>query len=720
MNKFIKKAPVLAANQDGGERQKAEAATKTMPTQEPPVNHIAHGPNLTEGARYALEYAGLGRLVFPCRALDKRPVADMTWRTLATTDRETILAWAEQYPGCNWAMDAGRSGLCVLDVDNKTKRDGDETLSTLTFEHDIDLEQDTFTVATPNNGRHLYFSGTCKSTQKLNLPDPKMKGIETKSVGGYVLIPGSRFLVNGVVKTYQVVNEKPVLPVPDALLDMAGQPGDAPSTDPGERLEAEAVALENADNDVSIAWAASFLAEVAEEATYGSRNPTVFQVTCRLRDHGITESTAVALMESIYNPHRVHPPLESAELRFTIRNAYTYSSGTFGAKAPDFGDIPWEHPLLRESSPAKFGDSFCMKDLDGKTAPPREWVIRGWLPLGEVTSLYGDGGQGKSTLALQLAVSIVSGEPFLGLEIERQIKVLAVMCEDTRDEIHRRYSALRSSPGYVMAEYNGEDLNAWSLRGIEESPALVMQSRDGKVSRGGFYRALDARLSTMGTGPKLLILDTLADFYDGSEIDRREVNQFIKIVLGGLAMQHNLTVLILAHPSESGKRSGTNTSGSTAWNNSVRSRWTLAPLPGSDLRVLTRVKSNYAKAGERIALEWSRGAFQNTCVDWELEEKRLALTTKGTVSVERVCEVLKRMGGSCDSKAALEKALSDSHGVAERTTRDWITKAAAVGRITENPTVIEGKTKTRLMLTTEVGGGNHLGVEMSPPPGATP
>ena len=66
-------------------------------------------------------------------------------------------------------------------------------------------------------------------------------------------------------------------------------------------------------------------------------------------------------------------------------------------------------------------------------------------------------------------------------------------------------------------------------------------------------------------------LDTLADVFAGNENARQEARQFIGL-LRGLAIEHDLAVVPLAHPSLSGMTSGTGTSGSTALLDSVRAR----------------------------------------------------------------------------------------------------------------------------------------------------
>ncbi len=70
-------------------------------------------------------------------------------------------------------------------------------------------------------------------------------------------------------------------------------------------------------------------------------------------------------------------------------------------------------------------------------------------------------------------------------------------------------------------------------------------------------------------------------------------------MLRDLAIDHDCAVLLLSHPSLTGLNSGTGTSGSTAWNNSVRSRLYLQAT-SPDTRTLKVVKANHGKVGDEI------------------------------------------------------------------------------------------------------------------------
>jgi RecA-family ATPase len=57
----------------------------------------------------------------------------------------------------------------------------------------------------------------------------------------------------------------------------------------------------------------------------------------------------------------------------------------------------------------KFARIINPADWQGIEIPERQWIVPDYTPAGSVTLLSGDGGQGKSLIALQLAVSRALG-----------------------------------------------------------------------------------------------------------------------------------------------------------------------------------------------------------------------------------------------------------------------------------------------------------------------
>jgi RecA-family ATPase len=252
---------------------------------------------------------------------------------------------------------------------------------------------------------------------------------------------------------------------------------------------------------------------------------------------------------------------------------------------------------------------FSAASLAGRPLPPREWAVPDLIPFDTVTMLSGDGGVGKSLLAAQLAVAVASDAEWLGLKPACG-PVVFVSAEDDSDELHRRFAAIAESEGIDLASVH--DLHIVPLAG-RDAVMGATEGRNSAVKETAVWRSLVRLVERVK--PYLVIVDTLADVFAGNEISRTEARQFIG-QLRGLAIEQALAVLLLAHPSLSGMASGTGTSGSTAWSNSVRSRLYLETVKDDDgaegdpdLRMLTTKKANYGARGGEIKMRWTEGRF---------------------------------------------------------------------------------------------------------------
>ena len=267
--------------------------------------------------------------------------------------------------------------------------------------------------------------------------------------------------------------------------------------------------------------------------------------------------------------------------------------------------------------------------LQGLAVPERRWLWENWIPLRAVTVLSGDGGTGKSLLALQLATACATDRLFLGQKV-MPCKVLVIACEDERDELHRRQSQINTAAGIEMGDLENV---IWVPRaGLEN--VMMSFPGDGVGQTTPFYDQILQKAKDIGA--QLVVLDTAADLFGGNENIRPQVRQFIN-ALTRLALAIDGAVLLLAHPSQSGRASGTGESGSTAWHNSVRARaYFMRPTPekgepeDKDARILSRQKSNYAQAGATIPVRYSDGVFVATGDEsfaddaWTLDRKASA------------------------------------------------------------------------------------------------
>lgn len=286
------------------------------------------------------------------------------------------------------------------------------------------------------------------------------------------------------------------------------------------------------------------------------------------------------------------PTLESAVAAFAKKKPVTVNQPHL--PTADLSDEPFAAITLR-------GDP-----------PPRKWIVPDWLPQGHVTSLYGDGGTGKSLLGQQLANAVATGQPWLGLPVT-QGPALFVFAEDDKDEIWRRQHGIEAANGMLIKSPGCglENLHLWPRVGFDN----MLQVFDAKKMVSAltpFYERLAHKIEAIQ--PILVGLDTAADMFGGEENVRVQVNHFIKATLGALCVRYGCTIVLFAHPSAAGLANKRGDGGSTAWNNSVRSRWYLTKPDGgsADERVLSRMKANYAKAGEdqKIDLVWDEGVFK--------------------------------------------------------------------------------------------------------------
>jgi RecA-family ATPase len=253
--------------------------------------------------------------------------------------------------------------------------------------------------------------------------------------------------------------------------------------------------------------------------------------------------------------------------------------------------------------------------LDGRPVPEREWLVEGLIPARAVTMINGDGGIGKSLLAMQLMTCCALDRPWLGKETAH-VKAMGVFCEDEEDELHHRQDAINRHYGCTFADLGD---CRWLSRVGNENTLVEFLTRytDGEKRDDFEETYLVAHITNAAKefGAQLLVLDSLHDLFSGNENDRRQARQFIQI-LREIAIAISGAVVLLAHPSMSGIQSGTGAAGSTAWNNAVRSRLYLtkpsltAEQPEDrDARALRKMKANYSSIGDEILVRYKEGAF---------------------------------------------------------------------------------------------------------------
>ena len=218
----------------------------------------------------------------------------------------------------------------------------------------------------------------------------------------------------------------------------------------------------------------------------------------------------------------------------------------------------------------------------GKVRDERKWIINDWMPEGSIGMLVGQGGSGKSSLILQLASALSSGnKDWMQLHADQNeqirqinrtnykkpIKIVFCSYEDEIEEVDRRFQKI--SKTYEFATKINDNFYCidctnlgaiWkpSAQGSQHISTLASQTRAGdRIQK--FCEKL---------GAKLLIIDPLAAAYGSEENSRALVRDFMTFWLSW-ARKNKCTVLFISHEPKN-VHEDFKISGSTDWHSASR------------------------------------------------------------------------------------------------------------------------------------------------------
>lgn len=269
--------------------------------------------------------------------------------------------------------------------------------------------------------------------------------------------------------------------------------------------------------------------------------------------------------------------------------------------------------VIRKIGPLALGPGDGLIDpvaWDGKPIPGRKWIVSGLIPSNTVTLLTGNGGEGKSLLALQLLKCARTGTAWLGRGVQ-QVRAMGIFCEDDEDELMRRSEGVLTPDGLHFYDLDG--LTFFDRDGLD-SLLYEAQFNDPIGRTTAFFERVWE--TVRADGAELLVLDSLYNFFGGNENVRGQVNHFIG-ELKRLGRKLGCAIVLVGHPSRAGMGpGGDGTAGNTAWHNSVRSRLYLhrKKHPSGDPEkkgplVLEHMKANYGQALDVIEVEYDSGRF---------------------------------------------------------------------------------------------------------------
>ena len=208
-----------------------------------------------------------------------------------------------------------------------------------------------------------------------------------------------------------------------------------------------------------------------------------------------------------------------------------------------------------------------------------QWLWYPYIPLGKLTVIQGDPGEGKTTFVLAVIAALTKGEALPEREPLDPVNILYQTAEDgLADTIRPRLDALGADCSRVLV--------------IDES------KRELSLSDERIRQAMEE------TGAKLLVLDPL-QAYLGAEVDMHRANEVRPILkrLGAVAEQMGCAVILIRHLNKmQGQKSGHRGMGSVDFQAAARSVLLVGRTKEDpQLRIVVPDKSSLAPEGESIA-----------------------------------------------------------------------------------------------------------------------
>lgn len=445
------------------------------------------------------------------------------------------------------------------------------------------------------------------------------------------------------------------------------------------------------------------------------RYQSMLKLSARWAARGMAEDDIAAALEALFGDgssingdgidlrQRIPAIARSAAAKFgeTRRSYYEPEESPPNDAPPPWLDSPDDHPPpdIEEApeeppAPKILDKRISWATLATQTPPERSWAIKGWLGMGHVTLLAGPPGSGKTAFCQMLASGLAIGADVLD-NVPQKRSVLFWAGEDDRDELWRRQTAIAR---WMNSRLHDFDERLVMLPLDQEDLTLVGSTRDGLVPTP---RLLELREQIGDLKAEVVFIDSVARTFGGNENDRHEVTKFIA-ALQYAAAPTGAAICLIGHPA---KGAGSEFSGSTAWEASVRARLYFGfqmpdrkdddePVdPASPIRYVAKRKTNYSTRDWR-QVKWADGVMTVQAPEpgqtlTRSARSKAALADEVIYLVRRLKTIGIEASHSTHATNYLPKAAKTAGLVTdtltEREIRDGLAECLAKGRIKVGP-----------------------------------
>jgi AAA domain/Bifunctional DNA primase/polymerase, N-terminal len=416
----------------------------------------------------------------------KRPAAGMLWRTASSRDPGQVARWAQAFPGHRWAIDCGKSGVVVADLDEGEKhgrqREGRASWAALGLD-----TADAAEVRTPGGGSHLFYAEPSGAVVGVNNTGAVGRDIDIRGLGGYVLAYGLPPAVDALPALPGVVIER----------IRAGRSQDQSRETAGETgagLDGTGDPFSGPSRGFSREEAGRYVGEALDRlraAQPGGRNHAL-NATAMQVGHFVPafwpEATVVERLTAIAEAIG----LGAAEARATIASGLAAGmrepyeprgksdapsvEGADGAEGLDAADL-----LLAEMLDTEGLDEI------GDLRP----LVKGWLSRNTVARINGKSTHGKSFIALDLAAHVGAGIDWRGAKVTQGtvVYIIAEGAEGFRKRVRAwekwhgvRMRHVRFLPRPIQITGSEWAILVEACRRIE--PALIVLDTQARVTTG--------------------------------------------------------------------------------------------------------------------------------------------------------------------------------------------------------------------------------------------
>lgn len=495
---------------------------------------------------WALWYASLGMAVFPIWPRTKSPRTTNGFKD-ATTDPAQIEAWWNEQPyNIGIATGAMSGGLVIIDLDINEEKGINGYLVLKEWQLEHGTLPDTVQSITGRGGYHLLYRDTRPWNNRVGVRE----GVDIRGEGGYIVAPPSIHPNGKRYEWEQDPQEFTIAAVDQVVFDFICS---APKS------------LENRQRF-----------EAPEEIPEGSRTDTLFKMVSSLVAKGLSDDAIKAAVRA-ENESKCNPPLSDQELEREVFPAiYRYEKGTA--------------PYQGKEAAAKSKKSYPLEMKSAAVVEEKEasWLVTDYIPRGQITSLAGDGGSGKTTVWCSIAAAVSTGRiPFL-LRGE-----IPVGFADRKPELVMFFSA-EDSVEYVLKRRlrkNGANLDN----------ILFIDIADDRFSEIKFNSSLLEQL-LQKYRPALCIFDPIQAFVpDNIKMGDRNAMRSCMAPLIGYGEKYGTTFLIVMHSNKQSGVWGRKRIADSAdiWDIS-RSVILVGETGENGMRYLSHEKSNYGPTGKTV------------------------------------------------------------------------------------------------------------------------